>query len=246
VRAAASSPPSRPVAVAAAPALVPGVSDVFGLRESGAARADRAYSLGRYEEALRRFEAALGEPGQDEGLLLFDLGGAAWRLGRHADALCFWRRAALRLPRDRELAFNLQFAERQLELDAPAPAPLDLLAAFTRVEKTAAGAVLAVAALVGTVFARRRRLARVLLAALAILGLALAAHGLGWLAPAPRGVVLAGEIGLRAEPHRETAVSLRLRAGESVRIEESSDRWALIVHPRGSGWTERAGIGIVD
>jgi hypothetical protein len=58
--------------------------------------------------------------------------------------------------------------------------------------------------------------------------------------------VLAKEIGLRPEPHRDAAVSVRLRAGESLVVEERSDRWARVVHPRGSGWTERAGVGVVE
>jgi Bacterial SH3 domain len=238
---AASAPAPSP------PPLVPGESDIFGLKASPAARADRAFATARYEEAFALYGAALDATAAGDGAVLFDLGSAAWRLGRHAEALLFWRRAALRLPRDPEVAFNVSFAERQLEVEAAkSDAVFAVLSRFARGERLAAGAALAAAALVGMIFARRRRLALVLLAATFLLGLALIAHALGWIAGAPRGVVLAPEIGLREQPHRDSAAGLRLRAGETVRVAEHSDRWARVVHARGSGWTERAGIGVVE
>jgi tetratricopeptide (TPR) repeat protein len=243
-----AAPASAPVKAPAptAHALVPGVSDIFGLRASTAARADRAYATGRYEEALALFEAALGDPDAPAGIILFDLGSSAWRLGRHAEALRFWRRAELRLPRDPQVAFNVRFAERQLEVDPPASSPLDLLGKLTRTERLATGAAVTAGAIVAMILARRRRIAVGLLALAAVLGLALAVHALGWLAGAPRGIVLGRDIGLRAEPHRESSTALRLRAGETVRVHERSDRWSRVSHPRGSGWTESAGIGVVD
>ena len=247
VKAAPASAPVRTPVTTVAPALVPGTSDVFGLRASPSSRGDHAFATGRYEEALSLFESALAREGANDGVLLFDLGGASWRLGRHADALWFWRRAALLLPRDAELAFNVQFAERQLEVDPPRPGAIErALAAFTRTERIAAGAAIAAAALVALVGLRRRRGVAVLCALAAVLCLALLARALGCPPSAPRGVVLSKEIGLRAEPHGETAVSVKLKAGETVVVEERSDRWARVAHPRGSGWTERAGIGVVE
>ena len=40
--------------------------------------------------------------------------------------------------------------------------------------------------------------------------------------------------------------SLMAQAGETVRVVEQSDRWIMVKHPRGNGWTERAGVGVVD
>ena len=67
-----------------------------------------------------------------------------------------------------------------------------------------------------------------------------------WFPAAPEGVVMDHKIKVRTEPHAGMPVIVELRAGEIVRVEESSDRWARIVHVRGRGWTERAGVGVVD
>ena len=59
-------------------------------------------------------------------------------------------------------------------------------------------------------------------------------------------MVLARQVALRTEPHADQAITLVLEAGDEVRVAEFSDRWARIVHPRGGGWTERAGVGLVE
>ena len=137
---------SRPSEVRRGPS--PGVDDVFGLKPSGAARAERAFASGRYEEAAALFQAALAEPRSNEGAILFDLGDTWFRLDRHAEALLAWRRAALRLPRDEQVRFNAALAASRLALAKPADAsPWDAvdraLGAVTREELLAASVALA-------------------------------------------------------------------------------------------------------
>jgi hypothetical protein len=58
--------------------------------------------------------------------------------------------------------------------------------------------------------------------------------------------VLRGDLAVRAEPHAGMPAVFRLRPGELLRVIEESDRWVRMVHPRGEGWTERTGVGLVE
>lgn len=213
-------------------------------------RAERAYRAGQYGEALTLFQAALDAPGAPQGPLLYNLGNCAYRLGRHAEAVLYYRRAQLRLPRDPELEFNLRLTERRLGVDAPVSE--SFVAAFFDSFTPSAllwlvGGLQGVG-LVGLVLLRRRRAARFGMALLVLLALAGAARlaQTQWFPGPPSGVVLASEISLRSAPRADRAVTLELEAGETVRVQESSERWIRVVHARGSGWTERAGVGVVD
>ena len=216
-------------------------------------QAEASYRAGRYQEAMVEFQAALAEPGAAAGPILYDLGNCAYRLGRHAEAVLYYRRALLRLRRDPELRFNLRLAEQKLGMDVPATesfgaAVVGLVDAFGRGELLALAVTLQTVGLLGAVLLRRRRGLRLLPWAVTLLGV-LAGARLArdtWFAPAPEGVVVSDEISLRSEPRADLAVTLKLKAGELVRVEEQSDRWVRVVHPQGRGWTERAGVGVVE
>ncbi|MBI4878849.1 MAG: hypothetical protein HY812_04195, partial [Planctomycetes bacterium] len=176
-----------------------------------------------------------------------------FRLGRLAEAALCYRRALLCLPRDEDAEHNLLLAERSLGRAAPLGVPLSALAARAA-DALAPGALLALAAaletigLAGIVLLRRRRAAQLCSALLVLLALAAAARlaERRWFPGPPEAVVLAAEIALRPEPHAEVAAILRLRAGETVRVLERSDRWSRVIHAHGSGWTETSGLGLVE
>lgn len=215
--------------------------------------AERAYRAGRFEEALAQFQAALSEPGAPEGPLLYDMGNCAYRLGRHAEAVLYYRRAKLRLPRDPEVEFNLSLAERELGLKTPTSnsfgttvlTPFD---SFTSAELLALVCGLETVGLVGIVLLRRRRAAQSCMALFVLVALASAARLVQkqWFPGPSAGVVLANGIALRSEPRADLPPVAELHAGELVRIESLSDRWVQIAHAEARGWTERAGVGIVD
>ena len=58
----------------------------------------------------------------------------------------------------------------------------------------------------------------------------------------PEGVVIAEEIALRIEPHADLAVTHELKAGETVHINEMSDRWARITHKEAAGQSAQASV----
>ena len=202
-------------------------------------QAEDAFHAGRYVEAMTLYEEALNEPSLPRGPLLFNLGLAASRAGRHPQALLSLRRAARWMPENEELATLLQRTEEALGVDPTLP-----------VAPGATGLAWVVAvqsvALLGLVLSRRPALrvacAAALVSTVPSAAQLVAAH---WL-PAPRlAVVLEEEVLLRPEPHLSFAPQLPLRAGETVRVSQHSDRWARVLHPRGEGWTERAGIGLL-
>jgi tetratricopeptide (TPR) repeat protein len=209
------------------------------------AEAERAYRAGQFRAAHAAFTAALSEPGVPRGPLLYDLGNCAYRLGSYAEATFHYRRAQLLLPRDPELAFNLALASRHLGIDPPSRPILSFL---TGRELLSLVTALQTAGLLGFLLLRRRRFARRCAALLVVLGLAGAvrlvqAH---WFPGAPEGVVLTEELGLRSEPRDGLPVAHRLKAGDLVVVVERSDHWLKVTHGTFGGWTERAGVGVVE
>lgn len=214
-------------------------------------QAERDYRAGRFEAALRLFEAALSSPDAPQGAVLYDMGNCAFRLGRHAEAVWHYRRAALRLPGDPEVRFNLRLAQRELGLEAEAErwlagvfAPFDSLPPWI---KLCLLGVVQITGLAGLVLVRRGLAIRgglLLLALLGLLGAVQLARD-AWFAPPPEGVVLAAT-GLRAEPSADGPVTLAIRPGETVHVTRASEGWVEVESPRGRGWTESAGIGMVD
>ncbi len=213
-------------------------------------RAEHAYRIGRYQEAFTLFEQALAEPNAPQGPVLYAMGNCAFRLGRSAEASLYYRRAALRLPGDPRLAFNLQLAERRLGVAHAPPTVVERLRAALDARSPAELLVLVTllqtAGLAGVLALRRRgRL-------LATLGLAIGLVGAVYLVdrrtspPPVEGVVLDHDLPVRTEPHPDLPATLVLHAGEIVRVEEGSDRWLRVTLPRGGGWAERSGVGVVE
>jgi len=214
--------------------------------------AERAYRAGQYEAALALFTAALAEPSVAQGEVLYDLGNCAFRLGRHAEAVLFYRRAQLRLRGDTAVAFNLQLAEQQLGIEPAAASPAAAIAALAAASFTPAERLLLASTLQGLGLAGllllRRPLLRFCMLLPVLLGLAGAATLVQeqWFRGPPEGVVLPARIALRAEPRAEGAVTAELGAGETLQVEAFADGWVRVAHARGAGWTERAGVGLVE
>jgi len=216
-------------------------------------QAERAYSAGMYQEAITLFQAALDDNEAQNGPILYNMGNCAFRLGRYAEAVLFYRRAQIRMPRDSQVRFNLDMSEQKLgiyseEGETFGAAIVDLADSFTPGEHLAFAGVLQVVGLLGLALFRGKRRVRNLMALLLLLSFLGATRLVytQWLANQRDGVILVNEIELRTEPHVDREVVSRLKNGETVSIEEMSDKWIRITHHDGNGWTKRSGIGVVD
>ena len=220
-------------------------------------RCTTAYTDGRYEEAARCFEDLEGM-GNVTGDLLYDQGNAWYRAGDVGRAILAWRRAELLIPRDGDLAANLQAARDKVRDDLPLP---DTRSALGRtllgpVDRLAAGELLLLGAVSWAVFfgllalwLRRRQGAPALAASGLVAVLALLGWGLStWeQRTAPVGVVLADSISVRSGRDLQSRDLAVLHAGAEVTVVEAGDRWVQIAVPEGPrGWVPAESLGIAQ
>jgi tetratricopeptide (TPR) repeat protein len=235
------------------------------VEESALEQAVHAYRSGRYAQARELFQTSASEPGAAHGPLLYNLGNCAYRQGLYAQAVLDYARAELRLPNDPEIAFNRRLAERQLLLDVPDERP-PLARARAFLDSLPPGLLLALSValqtggLLGLVLLASSRALRTkgwrrplqgFSLALLLLGLA-AAFVLvqaQWSGRLLEGVALEAA-DLHAEPRSDLPPTLTLQPGETVRILDQTERWIQVgiqvAGNQGSGWTERARIGVID
>lgn len=202
---------------------------------------------GRAEEAVGMF-AELVEEGLDHGLLHYNLGNAQLRAGRLGAAIASYRRAAERLPRDGDVAANLDFA-RKTARDAIAPptAPawartLGFWHFWLAANELRWVLVLLNAlawSLAGVWLLRRRgEILRWLIATcflgVLVVGVSVAAD----LFFAPRvAVVVPAAVDVLAGPAVDAVLRFELHAGAEVRLVEERGGWLRVELPDGQqGW----------
>ena len=216
---------------------------------------NRLYQEGDFEGAAAQYEAVLAAS-MESAALHYNLGNAHFRLGRLADAVVAYERAARLDPGADDARANLALVAERLQ-DRIEPLPrFWLLAAFDwwmrllprGVLDAAAGASYALlgAALVLLVLRRpRRRRAAVRRSACAfavafvVLGATLLARETGF-GRADEAVVLAAEVRVLSAPSTEGGLTVfTLHEGTKVRIDRRSGDWAEVVLADGKvGWLE--------
>ncbi|MDX1502161.1 MAG: tetratricopeptide repeat protein [Thermoanaerobaculia bacterium] len=211
--------------------------------------AGRAYEQGDYAAAAALYERLVGS-GFDNGHLYYNLGNARLRNGELGRAIAAYREARRRLPRDREITANLEFARKSTKdaLQPPEPSPVLATLFFWHYELSPRE--IGIAALVLNLLfwcALTLRLFRrgseplkwltlALLAPLLAAAGSLAAHEL---LPDRVAVVVPQEADARTAPDPEAVVRFQLHAGTEVRLEERADGWVRIALPDGQeGWME--------
>ncbi len=223
------------------------------LVQSDEAGAVAAWRAGRVEPAFEHWRAAVRSSPDPDGDLLWNLGAAALRLGRRAEALHAFRRAALRLPRDGAIRDAVHRLQRDLgaepedlpTLGRALAAAASLLTPAELLLLTAAFQTLSLILLV--LSGLRRRLRRPAFALL-LVTLLLAARLLSvhFLPPPPSAIVLAPGATLRAAPDPSAAPLLRLHVGESLTVTSVGPDWIEVCHGAGAGFVPRSVVGIVD
>jgi len=217
------------------------------------------YETGQFRDAAVCFET-LERQGNTNGHLLYNLGNARWGAGSLGGALVAWRRAELFLPRDGDLAANLESGLERSRDDLPPPgirsplgrtllAPYDALSAPELLHI----GVIAWALLFVVLTIRFVRsfpgwvAATVTLAVLTILGLS------GWVARSyqtsrhPVAIVLAEEVTLRSGRDVSSTDLAKLHEGAESRVVERSDGWVQVSLSTGlRGWLPAASVGLVQ
>lgn len=204
------------------------------------ARADAAYRASRFAEAAERYTKLLEHTTEYRGALLLRLGNSQYRAENYGAALFAFERARAFLGDDTTLRHNLARTHAKLGLAPPTdrdPGPFrtPLLVALALVLQS-----------LGLYWALVRR-ARIglLVTAAGVACAVVACVRIATNAPL-EALVLSARCEVRAEPNDRAATLLSLPTGTRLRIEESSDRWSRVSHPRGSGWVRRSVLGILD
>lgn len=203
-------------------------------------RAERAYRLGQFEAAFRLYGEALAGERAHRGAFCANLGNCAFRLGRHADAVLYYRRALVHLPGDAVSAHNLALAERALGIAEPANA-----AAASPWAWLAAAVVLQSLGLFGWSAARGRapRATAALVLAFGVVA-ALRTAQLQWSAP-PACAVALTSVPLRAAAESTAAAVGALRPGTTVVVVERRGDVLRVAHAGGEAWLDAAQVAFV-
>jgi hypothetical protein len=202
--------------------------------------------------AARDAYLALLASGASDGDVYYNLGNVLYREKRVPLAILAWRRAEARLPRDPDVAANLDFARRgvadRLDVSRARPAFAPWQLALTADEGQWlgwAGTGLGLALVAARRLSARVPLLGVGLVTLA-LGLVVLAGGIAQARIPPAAVVLVDEV--KAQSDLGGGVELfTLHAGAEVDVSERSAGKALLRLPDGRrGWVDEAAVGLAD
>lgn len=213
-----------------------------------------AYEAGNYDRAVEAF-SSLAEAGIRNGVLYFDLGNAYLKAGRLGAAILWYERAALLIPGDADLRYNLEYA-RGLTRDRGDQTGGDLsrVLLFWRSalgERGMRWAALGLNALawplllLGWMGRRRglRRAGAATMVAVAILaGTSLFDYYRA--TSAAEAVILPPEVVVRSGLTDDSTELFRLHAGAQVRIDREEGGRARITFARDKvGWVSEAAVG---
>jgi hypothetical protein len=214
------------------------------------AEANRLYESERYTEAIDLYQG-LVEAGAKDGRLFYNLGNAHFKAGDLGRAVLNFRRAQRLLPRDGDVAANLELVRGQTidRIESENEGPLVKLArhllGWTTLDE-AAGVALALwlvwgGLVIGAILRPRwRSLLRRLAGGLAVL-VVLWALSIGVRLLDERGksaaVIVASEVTVHSGPGGDYVTEFTLHAGAEVHVVERRGSWVRIALPGDlQGW----------
>ena len=225
------------------------------------AEANRRYEAGEFAEAAAAYQALI-DAGVQDGTLYYNAGNAYFKAGDLGRAILNYRRAQRRLPRDPDVAANLQLARAQRrdrleETDSNGLVGLvnRLLVEGTTVNETAAIALgleilLAGLLVVAILWPRRRRALRYGIVAGAVL-LILSTTLLGIRLLGERGrwpaVIVAESVEIHSGPGADYLTEFSLHAGAEVHVLEDRGGWTRITLPGDlQGWVQKEAVEEIE
>jgi len=220
------------------------------------AEANRLYEEGEFAAAAGRYQT-LVDTGVEDGRLYYNLGNAYFKAGDLGRAILNYRRAQRLLPRDGDVATNLDLARAQtldrIEVDGEG-AIVGLvrraLGWFTLDEAAFVALALwivLVGLVIGAIFWRSRwRVLLTLAGAVAVLlfvGVLLIGARLLDERGQPPVVVVAPEVAVRSGPGDDYLTEFTLHAGAELRLVERREGWARVALPGDlQGWAKSEAI----
>ncbi len=220
------------------------------------AQANQLYEAGQYAEAVEAYETLLAT-GIEDGRLYYNLGNAYYKAGDLGRAILNYRRAERLLPRDGDVAANLELARAQTRdqiEETDEGAVIRLVRRLSGWLTLNEAALLALALWLGLCGlgigailrpARRRWIAYLALplALLLLLGLLVLGARLYEERAHPSAVLVAEEVDVHSGPGTDYLLEFSLHAGTEVRVVEERAGWARIALPGGlQGWVPQAAV----
>lgn len=232
--------------------LLAGLAACAPQTTSGAqmAEANQLYEAGQFVEAAGAYQALVAAGVQD-GTLYYNLGNAYFKASDLGHAILNYRRAQVLLPRDPDVAANLQLARTQTtdRLEAEDGGALvsfvrRVLVEWTTLDEVAAitlglWVLLCVLLVVAILWPRGRQVLRygiTVVAVLLVLGMLSVGIRVSEARSSPA-VVVAQSVEAHSGPGADYLAEFTLHAGAEVRVLERRDDWVRITLPGDlQGW----------
>ena len=215
-------------------------------------RANQAYKEGIFQEAIDGYHMLI-QSGPGNGHIYYNLGNAYIRSGQLGEAILSYERARRDLPRDPDLAFNLDYARDQIR--DVVPQSQDFLSmTFFWLKSLNLGELFSAFAILNIlfwgilglrIFYRAEWTYYLFLTVCIVWLVAGLSFGLKWyLAETDdRAVILQQEVNVLAGPDVNDTVLFKLHEGTIVHKERSEDGWSLIHLQDGKrGWVQSDGM----
>jgi hypothetical protein len=225
-------------------------------------KANQAYEEGRYQDAGRLYEEILAS-GVIHGTIWYNLGNVYFKTDRLGEAILAYERARQLLPRDQDVAANLQLA-RELTADKivqeGSPLMIRWITSLARNlnfnELTWISFILylltTLLAVAGIWIRPQRQRKKILVSALVCGVLLVMAGGslagkIYWEKSVSRAVILAPAVDARSGPGEDYTKIFTAHEGTTVRIRQQREGWYLIALPNGlGGWIPQPAAELIS
>ncbi len=221
------------------------------------AEANQLYQMGRFSEAAAEYQA-LVDAGIEDGTVYYNLGNAHFKNGDLGRAILNYRRGQRLLPRDPDVAANLELARAQtidrLEVgdgDTLVSLARRVLIEWTTLDEVTAITMglwvalctLTVAAILWPGGRRALRYGIGVIAVLCFLGLLSAGIRLAEARGSSPAVVIVPSVEVRSGPGVDYLTEFSLHAGAEIHVIEERDKWVRIALPGGlQGWASSEAV----